>query len=132
VFELELAPLLGRPLPRYTEVSRFPPVQRDISIVVDDDVPVQTIIDHVRSLSRSDDRLSALREFRLFDVYRPRPDSSKIAGASANALLNKEKSLAFRVVLQDTGRSLNDADADAALGAIIEVLEQRCGARLRQ
>jgi phenylalanyl-tRNA synthetase beta chain len=132
VFELELAPLLERPLPRYTEVSRFPPVQRDISIVVDDAVPVQMVIDQVRSLSRSDDRLSALREFRLFDVYHPRPDSSKIAGASANALLNKEKSLAFRLVLQDTDRSLNDADADAALGAIIEVLKQRCGARLRQ
>jgi phenylalanyl-tRNA synthetase beta chain len=107
-------------------------VQRDISIVVDDAVPVQMVIDQVRSLSRSDDRLSALREFRLFDVYHPRPDSSKIAGASANALLNKEKSLAFRLVLQDTDRSLNDADADAALGAIIEVLKQRCGARLRQ
>jgi phenylalanyl-tRNA synthetase beta chain len=132
VFELELEPLLARPLPRYVEVPRFPPVQRDISIIVDDALAVQSIIDVVRSLSRTDDRLSALRDFRLFDVYRPRPDSSKITGASANALLNKEKSLAFRVVLQDTGRSLNDADADAALGAIIEGLEQRCGARLRQ
>jgi len=132
VFELELEPLLARPLPSYVEVPRFPPVQRDISIIVDDALPVQSIIDVVRSLSRTDDRLSALRDFRLFDVYRPRPDSSKITGASANALLNKEKSLAFRIVLQDTGRSLNDADADAALGAIIEGLEQRCGARLRQ
>jgi phenylalanyl-tRNA synthetase beta chain len=132
VFELETEPMLARPLPRYVEVPRFPPVQRDISIIVDDALPVQSIVDVVRSLSRTDDRLSALRDFRLFDVYRPRPDSSKITGASANALLNKEKSLAFRIVLQDTGRSLNDADADAALGAIIEGLEQRCGARLRQ
>jgi phenylalanyl-tRNA synthetase beta chain len=132
VFELDLAPLLERPLPRYAEVSKFQPLTRDISITVDDALPVGAIEDAVRSLSRTDGRLSAVREFRLFDVYRPRPDSSKVAEASANALLNKEKSLAFRMVLQDTDRALNDADADAAVGAIVEGLEKQCGARLRR
>jgi phenylalanyl-tRNA synthetase beta chain len=47
-------------------------------------------------------------------------------------LLIKEKSLAFRIVLQDTERALNDADAEAAVTAIVEGLEKRCGARLRQ
>jgi phenylalanyl-tRNA synthetase beta chain len=132
VFEVDLAALLERPLPRYREVSRFQPVIRDISITVRDDLPVGDIEAVVDSLSRADDRLSVVREFRLFDVYRPRPDSSKVAEASANALLNKEKSLAFRIVLQDTDRALNDADADAAVGAIVQGLEQRCGARLRR
>lgn len=132
VFEVDLAPLLVRPLPRFVEVSKFQPVTRDISITVDDSLPVAAIEAAVRSLSRADNRLSAVREFRLFDVYRPRPDSSKVAEASANALLNKEKSLAFRVVLQDTDRALNDADADAAIGAIVEGLEKQCGARLRR
>ena len=132
VFEVDLAPLLARPLPRFAEVSKFQPVTRDISITVDDSLPVAAIEEAVRSLSRADNRLSAVREFRLFDVYRPRPDSSKVAEASANALLNKEKSLAFRVVLQDTDRALNDADADAAIGAIVEGLEKQCGARLRR
>jgi len=47
-------------------------------------------------------------------------------------LLNKEKSLAFRVVLQDTRRSLSDSDADAACGAIVEHLTIALGARVRQ
>jgi phenylalanyl-tRNA synthetase beta chain len=47
-------------------------------------------------------------------------------------LLNKEKSLAFRIVLQDTERSLNDDDADAAVGAIVQGLEKQCGAQLRR
>jgi phenylalanyl-tRNA synthetase beta chain len=47
-------------------------------------------------------------------------------------LLNKEKSLAFRIVLQDTQRSLTEADADAARTAIVEHLQQRWGARVRQ
>ncbi len=132
VFELDLAPVLARPLPRYSEVSKFQPVTRDISVTVADDLPVGALEEAVRTLSSADGRLSALREFRLFDVYRPRTDSSKVAEASANALLNKEKSLAFRVVLQDTDRALNDADADAAVSAIVEGLEKQCGARLRR
>jgi len=132
VFEVDLAPLLARPLPRFNPVSKFQPVTRDISITVDADLPVAAIEDAVTAMSTTDGRLSALREFRLFDVYRPRSDSSKVAEASANALLNKEKSLAFRVVLQDTERPLNDDDADSAVGAIVEGLEKQCGARLRR
>jgi phenylalanyl-tRNA synthetase beta chain len=99
---------------------------------VSETLPVASVVEAVRSLSRSDSRLSALRDFRLFDVYRPAPDSSKVTEASANALLIKEKSLAFRIVLQDTGRPMTDADAEAAVAAIVEGLEKRCGARLRQ
>jgi len=46
-------------------------------------------------------------------------------------LLNKEKSLAFRIVLQDTLRSLAETDADAARAAIVAHLLQRWGARVR-
>ncbi|MGZ8253210.1 MAG: phenylalanine--tRNA ligase subunit beta [Burkholderiaceae bacterium] len=132
VFELDLAAVLARSLPRHGELSKFQPVTRDISVTVADDLPVGAVEEAVRTLSSADSRLSALREFRLFDVYRPPTDSSKVAEASANALLNKEKSLAFRVVLQDTDRALNDADADAAVSAIVEGLEKHCGARLRR
>ena len=131
VFELDLAPLLVRPLPRHSELSRFQPVLRDISVTVADAVPAQAMIDAVVTLSRSD-RLSALREFRVFDVYRAPRNSSKVTEASANVLLNNEKNLAFRVVLQDTGRPVSDADADAAVEVIVEVLKQRFDARLRQ
>jgi phenylalanyl-tRNA synthetase beta subunit len=47
-------------------------------------------------------------------------------------LLNKEKSLAFRIQLQDTDRTLSDTDADAAVAAIVAELGSRLGARLRQ
>jgi phenylalanyl-tRNA synthetase beta chain len=132
VFELDLTPLLVRPLPRHSELSRFQPVVRDISVTVADAAPVQAMIEAVVMLSRSDRRLSALREFRVFDVYRVPPNSSKVAEASANVLLNNEKNLAFRMVLQDTERPVSDADADAAVEVIVEVLKQRFEARLRQ
>jgi phenylalanyl-tRNA synthetase beta chain len=132
VFEVELAPLLDRPLPRYAEVSRFQPVERDISVTVGESVPVQAIVDAVYARSRTDGRLSSLRAFRLFDLYRATLNSSKVTEASANALLNKDKSLAFRMVLQHTERPLSDADADSAVEVIREVLERSFGARPRR
>jgi phenylalanyl-tRNA synthetase beta subunit len=93
---------------------------------------VQAMIDTVVTLPRSDRRLSPLREFRLFDVYHAPRNSSKVTEASANVLLNNEKNLAFRVVLQDTERPVSDADADTAVEVIVEVLKQRFDARRRQ
>ena len=72
VFEVDLAPLLARPLPGFSPVSKFQPVTRDISLTVDEALPVAAIEDAVAALANADSRLSALREFRLFDVYRPR------------------------------------------------------------
>lgn len=132
VFELDLAPLLVQQVPQHVEIARLQPVQRDLSVWVEDSVPVQAIVDAVYAESRAYSRLSALRGFSLFDVYRASPNSTKVAGASANVLLIKEKSLAFRIVLQDTEIPVSDADADAAVEAIFQVLKQQFGARLRQ
>jgi phenylalanyl-tRNA synthetase beta chain len=133
LFELDAEPLMAVRLPSVAPVPRFQPVLRDIAVWVSSDLPVQRVFDAVRELARSDERLRTLREFRLFDLYRPGgADSSKVAEAGDNALLNKDKSLAFRVVLQDTDRTLSDADADAAVAAISEGLKARLGARLRE
>lgn len=131
LFELELEPLLMRSLPQVRELSRFQPLQRDIAIVVDESVSYRQIRAAIDSRSRSDGRLSALREVRLFDVYRPRTSAATTLEVSANALLNKEKSLAFRIFLQDTARPLSDTDADAAVAAVVEELALRFGARQR-
>ncbi len=132
VFQLDLAPLLAQPLPVAQPVARFQALQRDIAILVDEALPYAAIETAIDDLSRRDDRLSALSEVRLFDVYRARPASSTGAEAGANTLLNKEKSLAIRMVLQDTARPLSDSDADAAVSAVVEELGARFHARLRK
>jgi phenylalanyl-tRNA synthetase beta chain len=42
-----------------------------------------------------------------------------------------KKSLAFRMLLQDTEKTLTDAQADQVVAKLISVLENRFGARLR-
>ncbi len=132
LFEVQIDAMQEVPLPRLTPIAEVPAVIRDIAIWVPDELPAARVFEEVARLSARDDRLAALREVRLFDVFRPSPgrtaDASK---APANVLLNKEKSLAFRVVLQDTRRSLSDSDADAACEAIVEHLTITLGGRRR-
>jgi len=106
---------------------------RDIAVWIDGAVPAGEVLDDLRGLALRKASLAAVRAVRLFDVFRPTPETS--SGISANVssgLLIKEKSLAFRFVLQDTHRSLAEADADAVRAAIVEHLVQRWGARVRQ
>ena len=114
LFELDAAPILALELPRYSEVSRFPPVIRDLAVVVAESASAQALLD---ALERS--RPAAVQGIRLFDVYR---------GKGIPAGL---KSLAFRVVIQDTAKTLTDGDADAAMARLTQVLAAKFGAKLR-
>ncbi len=132
LFEVDIEPLLPLRLPVAAAVPRFPEVQRDVALWFDETVPLQNIYDVVGELAEADARLRCLRQFRLFDLYRPPVrGSSKVAEVGANAMLNKEKSLAFRLILQDTERTLAEAQAEAAVTAIVEGLTTRLNARPR-
>ena len=114
LFELDAEPLLRLELPRYREISRFPPVIRDLAVLVPDGVAAQTLLDELESA-----RPAAVRDIRLFDVYR----GTGIEGGL--------KSLAFRVVMQDTAKTLTDGEADAAMAELTRVLAAKFGAKLR-
>ena len=115
LFEMDAEPLLARNLPQYAEVSKFPPVRRDLAVIVDEKVAVQSILDGlIRSKTPIVDAIS------VFDVYR------------GKGIENGKKGLAFRVLLQDTQKTLTDAEVDAALAGLRRVLEQEYGAKLRQ
>ena len=114
LFELDVAPLLERDLPEYREVSKFPPVIRDLAVVVPETASVQGLLDEmVLSLP------AVVQDIRLFDVYR------------GSTIGDGQKSLAFRVVMQDTAKTLTDEEADTAMARLKEVLASKFGARLR-
>jgi phenylalanyl-tRNA synthetase beta chain len=114
LFELDLDALLAVPLPVYREVSKFPPVIRDLAVVVDETVPAQALLAAMKS-SRPD----VVQDLWLFDLYRGKGvDPGK-------------KSLAFRVVMQDTSKTLTDAEAEAAMAQLLQLLAQRFSAKLR-
>jgi phenylalanyl-tRNA synthetase beta chain len=119
VFELELEPMQRRTVPAFREFSRFPPAIRDLAFVLPETVPAAAVLADIDALRRSEPVLEVLQDVRLFDEYR------------GKGLENKEKSLAFRFWLQDTQRTLEDAEVDSAMRAITVRLGETRGARLR-
>ncbi len=113
-FELALSSLLQRKPPHCRELSKFPPVRRDLAVVVDEKVNLQSMLDVM-----FDDLPDIVSDITLFDVYRGKGiDSDK-------------KSLAFRVLMQDTRKTLNDGEIDAVMARLVKVLSDRIGAELR-
>lgn len=114
VFEVALAALTEGAVPVGKPVSRQPVVRRDLALVVDQNVPAQAL-------------LAALEEARpahviaidVFDVYQ------------GHGLTEGRKSLAILVLMQDTSRTLTDADIDATEASLLAVASDRFGATLR-
>ncbi|MEZ5650549.1 MAG: phenylalanine--tRNA ligase subunit beta [Burkholderiaceae bacterium] len=117
--ELALAPLLERSLTAFAPMSKFPPSIRDLAIVVEDQAPAAHIEREIREIAAKDPRAACIKNIRLFDEYR------------GKGLDFKEKSLAFRLWMQDTERTLEEAEVSAAIDAVLAGLGARFAARLR-
>ena len=114
-FELDLAPLLARPLPRARALSRFPSVRRDLAFVVPEAVSWAALEAGVRAAAGA-----SLREVRLFDRY------------VGKGVETGFKSLAMALILQDDSRTLTDRDVDAVVASVVAALEQEHGAAIRR
>ncbi|OIQ96356.1 phenylalanine--tRNA ligase beta subunit [mine drainage metagenome] len=112
-FEVELSALTQDRVPKLADISRFPPVRRDIAVLVDETVTVQSLLDGMRAAKAPN-----AVELALFDVYRGK-------GVEQN-----KKSLAFRVLLQDTQKTLTDNEIEENVARLVAAL-QRQGAQLR-
>ena len=114
-FELNLELISTRRPARYQAFSRLPSVRRDIAVEVGVEVSAQAMLEALKKRAPG-----IITELGLFDVYRGKGiDSDK-------------KSVAFRVVLQDTLKTLTDAEVDAAVGLLLQVLQEQFQARLRK
>ena len=112
-FEIELSVLKQAAVPRAVEVSKFPLVRRDLAVVVNESVTVQSLLDAMQA-----ENVPNVIELALFDLYR------------GKGVEQGKKSLAFRVLLQDTKKTLTDAEIDPGVARLIAVLEKQ-GAQLR-
>ncbi|RTL47524.1 MAG: phenylalanine--tRNA ligase subunit beta [Rhodocyclaceae bacterium] len=115
VFELELPPLLEQPFPVYREVSRFPAVVRDLALIVSQETPWQALRDTLKKAAPA-----IVRDIELFDLYQ------------GKGVAEGRKSLAFRVVMQDTQKTLEDAEVESAVAGLVAAAEQSFAAELRR
>ncbi|MBP7422281.1 MAG: phenylalanine--tRNA ligase subunit beta [Sulfuritalea sp.] len=114
VFEVELSAMLVTPFPAYAEVSRFPVVVRDLALVAPQSQALGPLLAGLKAAAPA-----IVRDVALFDVY------------SGKGLAEGEKSLAFRIVMQDTQRTLEDAEVDAVIADLLAVARRDFSASLR-
>ena len=114
-FELDLVPLLARPLPRAAALSRFPSVRRDLAFVVPEAVSWAALEAGVRAAAGA-----SLREVRLFDRY------------VGKGVETGFKSLAMALILQDESRTLTDRDVESVVAAVVAALEHEHAAVIRR
>jgi phenylalanyl-tRNA synthetase beta chain len=114
LFELDAAATLASQAPKAESISKFPSIRRDIAVVVDDKISADDLIAEVAA--SAPDLISSVR---IFDIYK---------GPGIEAGL---KSVALGLILQETSRTLTDEDADAAMTAAVQKLQDKFAAELR-
>ena len=115
LFQLNIAPLKAVKTPRYWPISRMQTIRRDIALQVDDKVEMQAMIDAIKTA-----KPASVIEFAPFDLYR------------GENIAQGKKSVAFRILMQDTERTLVDSEADKKVAEILEVFYKEFGATLRK
>ena len=98
---------------RYTPISRFPTVERDLALVIPESQPAGPVLDAIRRAGSP-----LLQSVRPFDVYR---------GEHVEA---GEKSLAVALRF-GADRTLRDQEVEGRVRRIVKGLEAQFGARLR-
>jgi phenylalanyl-tRNA synthetase beta chain len=120
LFEVSLESLAVLPMPSLHELSRQPMVQRDLAIWVPADQAVQALLDTIHQTIEADASLAVVQHVGLFDLWR---DPAKLDST--------EKSLAFRLSLQDTDSTLDEAQVDLCMAKLRAALEVTHQARSR-
>lgn len=114
LFELAVDVLAPREVARHRALSRFPSVRRDLALVVPEDIPAAGVLDVLREASET-----FVSSVDLFDLYR------------GKGVETGKKSLAFRIVMQDTERTLTEAEVEGAVTRMVEAAQNRLQAQLR-
>ncbi|MBB3182688.1 phenylalanyl-tRNA synthetase beta chain [Halomonas fontilapidosi] len=114
LFEVRLDALTQGRVPAFTPLSRHPEVRRDLAFVVDEGLPVQSLLDTIRAQAGE-----WLVESHLFDVYQGK-------GVPAG-----RKSVALGLTWQHPSRTLNDDEINQLVDAIVAESRQHLGAELR-
>ena len=99
---------------KFEEIGKYPPVERDIAVTVDESVTAAEILSCVTSAGGS-----MMKSARIFDVYR-------------NASIGEnKKSVAVNMVFRLADRTLTDEEVSAKVERVLTKLTSQLGAALR-
>lgn len=95
-------------------ISPYPPVSRDLALVVSDEIASQVIVDEIRKVDRK-----IIKEVQVFDLYK----GQHVSEAT--------KSIALKITYQDESKTLTDNDIKQLEEKIKAVLDKKFMVKLR-
>ena len=99
---------------KYSEVSRFPSVRRDLSLLIENKVSFEELL----KIAKETDK-NILKSVNLFDVY----EGDKVPQG--------KKSYALSFILEDKTKTLTDKHIDKVMNKLIKSYENKLGAIVR-
>ncbi len=97
------------------EISKFPVVERDIAVVVDESVTNGELVSAIKSACGK-----IFFDVNLFDVYR------------SDALGENKKSMAYKILFMSEEKTLTGDEISSAVAKVLKSLSFRYGAKLRE
>ena len=114
LFELSIESLIKTVEVEIKLPSKFPPLRRDISVLVDKDINVGEIVNEINS-----QEIDRVIDFYPFDIY------------EGNGIESNKKSLAFLILMQDTYKTLEDEEVSNIVNQVLDILQNKFKATLR-
>ena len=116
VFEINLDKLISKKVGKmkYKEISKYPNIKKDVAFIVNKDVESKEIETVIKKSSGSN-----LIQIEVFDVY------------TGENVGKNEKSIAYSLTFNDSKKTLTEEEVMISFNKIIENVEKKCNAKLR-
>jgi phenylalanyl-tRNA synthetase beta chain len=114
LFQVDVAKVSESRLPKFSEVSKFPAVRRDLAFLMDSQIASADLMSEARNAAGEH-----LVDLMLFDVYQSKD------------IDNKGKSLALGLTFQHASRTLTDDEINSSIDRVVKKLDIKFKAELR-
>jgi phenylalanyl-tRNA synthetase beta chain len=99
----------------YTQIPKYPSIERDIALVVNEDIPASEILEMIRFFPSE-----LIEEVSVFDCYK------------GGNIPEGKKSLAFSITYRARDRTLTDEEVEKLHSSLVEYILVRTGGELRK
>lgn len=125
LFEINSEAVIKNHSPKLSKISKFPHVYRDISIIVNKNITAQELIDAMNKILKKN-FYNIFKKIILFDQFYIKNIINE------KDFLLHEKSLSFRVILQDDNESIKYEKIDYIMKFLVNYLIQNYKIKLRK
>ncbi len=101
-------------LPKFNEISKFPKVERDLALLVDEEINSEEILKLIKDIDKK-----LIQKIYIFDVYK------------GKNIPEGKKSIAIKIIFQDKTKTLKDEKVNKIIDKILKKLNEELNITIR-